>query len=218
VSFRGCGAEVASKIPVLLLAVLLPARAWSQQTTLAPTLTQIVISGEGIARDCFQSQYGTGLGLQLAMPIIARWTSLQVAARGYGIALGFECDTGGFPPPDGTYLENDRVNLLSRPFISTDVRLAARTGEFPMFFAAGMGLAWRESYDLPYLVLAAGINLFEWPDAKLSLGVEYQYLRVTSDQFRRTYQDFQLVTEEFLGRVHEWSHAWALGVQVDIPL
>lgn len=87
-----------------------------------------------------------------------------------------------------------------------------------MFFAAGVGMAWHESHDLPYLVLAAGINLVEWPDAKLSLGVEYQYLRVTSDQFRRTYQNFGLVAEEPLGRVHQWSHAWALGLQVDIPL
>ncbi len=87
-----------------------------------------------------------------------------------------------------------------------------------MFFAVGLGMTWRESHDLPYLVLAAGLNLFEWSDAKLSLAGEYQYLRVTSDRFRRTYQDFQLVTEEPLGRVHEWSHAWTLGVQVDVPL
>jgi hypothetical protein len=210
---------LARSIPVLLLVVLLPVHAWSQQTTLAPTLTQIVSGGEGIARDCAQPLYGTGLGLQLATPVIPRWASLQVAARAYGIDLAFnKCAHNFVPPPDGTYLENDRINLLSRPFITTDVRFAARTGEFPMFFAGGMGMAWHEGHDLPYLVLAAGIHLFEWPDAKLSLGAEYQYLRVTSDQFRRTYQDFALVTEESLGRVHEWSHAWALGVQVDIAL
>jgi hypothetical protein len=157
------------------------------------------------------------MGLQLTMPAITRWMSLQVAGRGYGIPLGYEC-VNGFPPPDGTQIENDQVNLLSRPFVTTDVRVATRAGEFPMSFAAGGGMAWHEGYDLPYLVLAGGIALFDWSDADLSLGFEYQYLRVTSDQFRRTYQDFQLVAEEFLGQVHEWSHAWALGVQVEIPL
>lgn len=106
----------------------LPAHAWSQQTTLAPTLTQIVSSGAGIARDCDQSEYSTGLGLELELPVMTRWTSLQVAGRAYGIDLASECDSG-FPPPDGTYIENDRVDLLSRPFVATDVRLAARTGE-----------------------------------------------------------------------------------------
>ena len=93
--------ELARSIPVLLLVVLLPAQAWSQQTTLAPTLTQIVSSGEGIARDCDQSEYSTGLGLELELPVMTRWTSLQVAGRGYGIDLASECDSG-FPPPDGT--------------------------------------------------------------------------------------------------------------------
>jgi hypothetical protein len=41
---------------------------------------------------------------------------------------------------------------------------------------------------------------------------------VSSDQVRRTYQDFELVAEEPLGRVHEWSHAFILGIALDVPL
>jgi hypothetical protein len=75
-----------------------------------------------------------------------------------------------------------------------------------------------EGHDLPYLMLAAGIFILDRPDVRLGLATEYQWLRVTSDQFRRTYQDFDLVAEEPLGRVHQWSHAFILGITLDIPL
>jgi hypothetical protein len=96
--------------------------------------------------------------------------------------------------------------------------LAARLDEAPVTFAVGGGNAWHEGHDLPYLVLAAGISILDRPDVRLGLESEYQWLRVTSDQFRRTYQDFELVAEEPLGRVHEWSHAFIIGITLGIPL
>jgi hypothetical protein len=202
---------------VLLLAALLPAWGWGQQATLGPTLTQILSSGEGVARNCLQPEYGTGLGARLSLPVLTSWTAVQLAGRGYWLNRGSEC-VDGFPPPDGTYIQEDRINLLSRSFITTDIRLAGRLAEVPVTFAVGGGNAWHEGYDLPYLVLAAGISILDRPDVRLGLESEYQWLRVTSDQFRRTYQDFELVVEEPLGRVHEWSHAFIIGITLGIPL
>jgi hypothetical protein len=201
----------------LLLSTLLPALAWGQQLTLGPTLTQILSSGKGVARDCLQSEYSTGLGARFSVPVLTRWTTLQVVGRGYWFERGSEC-VDGFPPTDGTYLVEDRVNLQSRSFITTDVRLATRLGETPVNLAVGGGNAWHEGHDLPYLMLGAGILIFARPDVRVSLESEYQWLRVTSDQYRRTYQDFELVAEEPLGPVHEWSHAFIIGILLDIPL
>jgi hypothetical protein len=202
---------------ILLPAALLPALAWGQQATLGPTLTQITSIGDGVARVCGQPEYGTGLGARLSVPVLTKWTTLQVAGRGYWLNRGSDC-VDGLPPPDGTYLVEDRVNLLSSSFLTTDVRLATQLGKAPVNVAAGVGNAWHQSHNLPYLVLAAGISLLERPNARLGLEGEYQWLRVSSDLFRRTYQDFDLVAEEPLGRVHEWSHAFILGITLGIPL
>jgi hypothetical protein len=202
---------------ILLPAALVPALAWSQQATLGPTLTQILSSGKGVARNCIQPEYGTGLGARFSVPVLGGRTSLQLAGRGYWLDRGSEC-VDGFPPPDGTYIQEDRINLLSRSFITTDVRLVSRLGEAPLNLGVGGGNAWHEGHDLPYLVLAAGISVLDRPDVRLGLEGEYQWLRVTSDQFRRTYQNFELVAEEPLGRVHEWSHAFITGITLDIHL
>jgi hypothetical protein len=203
---------------ILLPVALLPALGWGQQATFGFTLTQVLSSGAGVARDCIQREYGTGLGARLSVPVLTRRTTLQVAGRGYFVDLGAQC-VDGFPPPDGTYVEEDRVNLLSQSFITTDVRLATRLGdEVPVNLALGGGTAWHEGHDLPYLVFAAGLSILDRPDVHLGLEGEYQYLRVSSDQVRRTYQDFELVAEEPLGRVHEWSHAFILGIALDVPL
>jgi hypothetical protein len=202
----------------LLAAALLPGLAYAQRPTLGATLTQIVSSGPGVARSCLQPEYGTGLGARLSVPVLARWITVQVGARGHWLDRGSEC-VDGFPPPAGTYIEDDRVNLLSRSFITTDVRLAARLDEDSVVqLAVGGGNAWHEGHDLPYLVFAGELNVLNRPTVRLGLAAEYQYLRVTSDRFRRTYTDFELVSEEFLGRVHEWSHGFGIGVTLDFPL
>ena len=202
---------------ILLLTALLPAVGWGQRPTLGFTLTQIVSSGEGVARDCVQPEYGTGLGARLSLPVLTGWTNLEIGGRAHGINRGYQC-VDGFPPPDGTHIEEDRVNLLSRSFVTTDVRLATRPGETPVNIAVGGGNAWHEGHNVPYLLLAAGIFMLDRPDVRLGLATEYLWLRVTSDQFRRTYQDFALVSEEPLGRVHQWSHGFILGLTLDIPL
>jgi hypothetical protein len=202
---------------ILLPAALVPALAWGQRTTVGPTLTRIISSGEGVGRSCLESAYSTGLGVRLVTPVLTKRTTLQVAARGYWLAQGSTC-VDGFPPPDGTYVEEDRVNLLSRSFVTTDVRLARWLGETPMSIAVGGGNAWHEGYNLPYLVFAAALSLLDRPNVQLGLEGEYQWLRVSGDQYRRTYENFQLISEEPLGRVRRWSHAVIFGVHLGIPL
>jgi hypothetical protein len=142
---------------------------------------------------------------------------LQAAGRGYWLERGSTC-VDGFPPPAGTYIQEDRVNLMTRSFVTTDVRLSARLGKAPVQLAVGGGNAWHEGHDLPYLLFAGEVIVVDRPSVRLGLGAEYQQLRVTSDQYRRTYDDFGPVSEEFLGQVHQWSHAFLLGVTLDIPL
>lgn len=202
---------------ILLPTALLPALAWGQQRAVGFTLTQILSSGPGVARNCVQPEYGTGLGARLSVPVLTRRTALQVAGRAYWVNRGSQC-VDGFPPPDGTYVQDDRINLLSRSFITTDVRLATQLAEEVVNLAVGAGNAWHEGHDLPYLVFAAGLTIVDRPTFRLGLEGEYQLLRVTSDRFRRTYQDFQLVTEESLGRVHEWSDALIFGIALSVPL
>jgi hypothetical protein len=202
---------------ILLPVGFLPALGWGQQASLGPTLTQIISSGDGVARACGQPEYSTGLGVRLVMPVITKWTTLQLAGRGYFINRGSEC-VDGLPPPDGTYVQDDRVNLLSRSFFTTDMRLATRLGEAPVSLAVGGGNAWHEGHNLPYLVFAAGFSILDRPNVHLGVEGEYHWLRVSSDRFRRTYQDFELVAEEPLGRVHAWSHALIIGINLEIPL
>jgi hypothetical protein len=192
--------------PLLLSAALLPDIVWGQQRAVGPTLTKIVSSGEGVARTCLQSGYSYGLGARLAMPVLTKRITLQVAGRGYWLARGSTC-VDGFPPPDGTFVEEDRVNLQSRPFVTTDVRLGVRLGETPLSVAVGGGNAWHEGYDLPYLVFAAALPVLDRQNIQLDLQGEYQWLRVSGDRFRRTYQDFELIAEEPLGLARTWSHA-----------
>jgi hypothetical protein len=205
-------------IALALVAALVPGLAWGQKPTLGPTITGIVGSGEGVARTCLEANYPIGTGLALAIPAFSRRTALQVAWRNYWLAQRSDC-VDGFPPPDGTYVQEDRVNLLSHSFVTTDVRLAVRPGEqIPMSLALGGGAAWHEGYDLPYVALGADFTAVDQPYLRLQLGVEYQWLRVTGDRFRRTFQNSQLVLEESLGRVHRWSHAVVFGVYLGFVL
>jgi hypothetical protein len=202
---------------ILLPAFLLPALAEGQQITPGLSLTQILQSGRGIARTCGQSEYGTGLGARLSLPVLSRWTKLQVAGRGFWLNRGADCAFAAIPRADGTYVDDDRINLLSRSFNTTDVRLAAQIPRTPVNLALGGGNVWRKGPNLPYLVLAAGLYLYDRDGLQLGLGGEYEHLRTTSDQVRRTYLNGELIAEEPLGRVHDWSHAFAVNIHLDIP-
>jgi hypothetical protein len=201
---------------LLFLATLVPSPTTGQQRSIGPTLSRIISSGERVARDCLQRGYSTGLGIRIATPILTMRTTLEVAGRGYWLAQWPTC-VDGFPPPDGVYVEEDGVNLLSRPFVTTDVRLGIQLGKAPAVML-GAGNAWHQGHDLPYLLLAAALPLFHGRRFQLRLEGEYQWLRASVDRFRRTYQNFQVVAEEPMGRVRSWSHAATIGLHLGIPL
>jgi hypothetical protein len=206
-------------IALSLLAALVPAAVWAQKLTLGPTVTGVVASGEGVGRTCTQSNYPFGMGLALTVPVFSRLTTVQFSGRGYWLSQGSDCVTLAIPVSDGTYLEEDRINLLSRSFVTTDVRLAVRLGEqIPMSLALGGGGAWHEGHDLPYVVLGTAFTAVDQPYFRVQLGAEYQWLRVTSDQFLRTVANGELVSEEALGQVHHWSHAVVIGVSLGFLL
>ena len=202
---------------VLLPTALMPALLWGQQRAIGPTLTRILSSGEGVERSCLQSGYSYGVGVRFVTPVLTRLTTLQVTGRGYWLEQGSTC-VDGFPPPDGIYIQDDRINLQSRSFVTTDVRMGVRLGETPVGLAVGGGNAWHEGYDLPYFVLAADVQVLDRPGVRLGVGGEFQRLRVSADRFRRTYQDFQLIAEEPLGRVRTWSNAAIIGAYLAFPL
>ena len=198
-------------ISLSLAAALVPAVVSAQRPTLGPGLTWIVDAGEGVGRTCLQQGYNKGMGLTLLVPVFSRFTSVQVSGRGYWLSQSSSC-ADGFPAPDGTYLQEDRVNLLSQNFVSTDLRVAVQLGDqIPVSLALGGGGAWHQGHDLPYIVAGTTVTVADNQYLRVELGAEYQWLRVTSDQFLRTFQNFELTQEEFLGQVHRWSHAVIFG-------
>ena len=74
------------------------------------------------------------------------------------------------------------MELVSRSFVTTDLRLAGQLGESPISVALGLGNAWHRGYHLPDGALGAGIALVSRPSYHISLGGELQLLRVTSDR------------------------------------
>lgn len=187
-----------------------------QQWSLGPSVTLVSGSGDGIERSCLQQGYSSGVGLRLITPLLKR-TTLQVVGRGYWFRRNSTC-VDGFPPPDGTYVQDDRVNLMSRAFVTTDARVAIGVAQDRMTVAAGAGNAWHEGYDLPYVVLAVAWRLVDQPGVRFGFGGEYQRFRASADRVRRTYQNSQVVSEEPLGRVSNWGHAFVFSVHLDIPM
>jgi hypothetical protein len=202
---------------LILIILVCPAVARAQRPMVSATLTGVASSGDWVARSCLESNYPLGLGAQLSTPALTRSISVEINARAYGIDFGSEC-VDGFPPPDGTYIQDDRVDLLSRSFVTTDIRIAARPRAGPVTIALGGGNAWHEGHNLPYAVLETGLALWSRSTYEIRLMGELHLLRATADRFRRTYQDFELVSSESLGLVHRWSHALVFGVSAGAPL
>jgi hypothetical protein len=98
-----------------VLATLVHSVALAQRPILSGTVTAMVDAGAGVDRSsCVQSANWLGFGLELAVPIVSDRAALQLAGRGYGISVGSTCATLAIPRPDGSYLDDDRVELLSR--------------------------------------------------------------------------------------------------------
>lgn len=204
--------------PSLAAAIFLtPALANAQLPSLGFTIQHVFDAGPGVERSCLERGHSTGLGGRLSVGVLARF-ALDFTARAYVLESAAMC-IDGFPPPDGTYTQDDRIALLAASFLTTDFRIRASlgpTGRAPGL-ALGVGNAWHASHDLPYVLLGVSVPITTGHHVRVVLETEYLILRVTSDRYRRTWQNFQLVSEESLGQYHQWSRALAFGAGVEIP-
>lgn len=203
----------------LLVLGVVASRADGQAIAIAGAVNQVLFPGEGIGRSCLERGYTTGLGVRVGRPVISRVTGVELTGRGYVLARRSTC-VDGFPPPDGVYIEDDRKNLLAASFASTDVRFRARSSSSRQApgLAVGLGYTWRARHNLPYALLDLQLPLAPLKAGRLSLEGELFYARVASDRFRRTYQNFQVIAEESLGRHYQWSGAVSVALVAQVEL
>lgn len=197
--------------PLLLLAL--------QQWTLGTTVTSVVEAGAGVAHEC--SGYPTALGARVTAPVSSKkHLRLEVNGRAYGLGSRSSCVIVG-PEPfrEGVLIEEERVNLLADPHLTTDLRLVRSLSQDAAAIAVGLGNAWRAGHDLPYVVVAGSAQFVTATSLRVGFGLEYQLFRVTSDRFSRLYSSRgQLIWQQAFGQVHMRSHAVVLGFHVELPL
>lgn len=203
----------------VLLMLVLPAVAWTQRSTLGPSLTLMVGGGDGVVPRGCQDYHIGAFGLQFSRPIAGRLVTLQLAGRGFVLSLPTSCHPSPSPPPpDGTYIVDERVSLLAVPFVATDARLGISAPNGMAMLTLGGGTAWREGHNVPYLVTGIGIPAVDGVTHRFGFQLEYHWVRLTSDRFRRTFLNGQMTAEQPLGNVHRWSHAVTLGMRVGVPV
>jgi len=202
-----------------LLVLVMPTVAWAQRSTLGPSLTLMVGGGDGVvARGCQDHHIGA-LGLQFSRPIAGRLITLQLAGRGFWLSLPASCVEAPLPPPpDGTYIVDERVSLQALPFVATDARIGINAPNNAAMLTLGGGTAWREGHNAPYFVTGIGIPFVDGVTRRFALEVEYHWFRLTSDRFQRTFLNGQMTAELPLGNVHRWSHAVTIGMRFGVPI
>lgn len=173
--------------------------------------------GRGIEGTCLEGSTNTGLAVRAGYDIVDRIVAVQGTARFHLWTAMRRC-MDGFPPAEGTFIDLDRQNLLTRAFTATDVQVRLT---FPVRYlapavAAGIGQAWRSGNDLPYFVLTA-ILIVPTPAVRFLLAAEWYRVRVGFERVQRTWQDFTLIEVVPLGTVHEWNSSAAVGFGVEFP-
>lgn len=205
----------------LFLLMLIPTSLASAQSTLGPSLNLMVNGGPGVGGGCTQQIHVAAIGMHLTKPIVRRVVSLQFVGRGYWLPLSSSCIEVGVlrpPQPDGSFIVEQRVDLQSRSFTTTDIRLGINLPDYIATLSAGGGTTWRAGYNAPYFVAAIGLPLIDGVGNRFGFLAEYQWLRLTSDRARLTWLNQQLVVDEPLGKAHHWSHAVTIGVRVGMRL
>jgi hypothetical protein len=200
-----------------LFLLFVPSGGSAQQTALGPSFSLMVGAGEGVSGGgCGGAHYIGSTGLDGSRRL-GKVVSLQVAVRAFWLALGPECNEAPTaplpPPPDGTYIEGDGVQLQSSQFFTTDARLGIRAPHNLAMLTIGGGTVLRRGYEAPYFVGALSFPFADGSSRRFSWLVEYYLLRLTNDRFQRTYQNGFRVAEQPLGPIQRWSNAMTLGVR-----
>jgi hypothetical protein len=214
---RACPVRTLSFSSLATAILLSPAVATAQRPALGFTIQHVFDAGPGVERSCLESGHSTGVGGRLSVGVLARFVSVAFTTRAYVLESAATC-VDGFPPPDGTYVEDDRIALLAAPFLTTDFRLRVRSGskEGAPGLALGVGNAWHSSHDLPYVLVGASVPIATSHQVRAVIEAEYLMLRVTSDRYRTTWQNAQVVAIESLGQIHHWSRALTLGAGIEV--
>jgi hypothetical protein len=202
-----------------ILAAFTFSQARAQSPSVAFGLNHVVSSGEGISRSCLEPGYSTGLDARYVQPALTKLTSIELTARAYVFAASSTC-VDGFPPPDGTYVQADRLSLLAGSFVATDLRFRLRLSHSPRAsaLAFGIGNTWRSSDNLPYVVAEAQVPFVARRRIRVSAEGELLVVQVAAHRYRRTYQNLQLVASESLGPSYDWRGAFSLGLVMEVPL
>jgi hypothetical protein len=205
------------RVALVVLAILVPLpSAVAAQLDHGGVDFNLVVGGDEFVRGC-SAPFSLGFGVHGGWRT-GRFVSAAAAARIHAPPAGVGCDTS-FQPPDGIYIEDDRTDLLSETFFTTDIRIGARLGTRPgaLELSIGAGMAWQPGRDLPLAIVAMNVPMVILPDARVDLTVDYTLLLVSSDRYRRTYQTGLIVDDESLGSVRNAGEMLTLGVRLQFP-
>jgi hypothetical protein len=190
---------------------------FAQDKTVSVGVARILSAGEGVASSCFEGgSRGTITG-RVAAPLLSSRISVALTGRTPALSSPARCVSAPLNP-NGTFVFEERVNLLAAHFLATDVRVGVSVGP-PVAIARislGGGTTWRTGDDFPYVLGATQLTFRPTPRLEISLEGEYDRFRVVSNPVRFTYRDGLRVSEEHLGRSHVWSRATFIGLFVGV--
>jgi hypothetical protein len=198
--------------PFVISFLVLPTTSWAQQATLGPSFSVMLRSRDDLGGGCGSTYFGA-FGLQGVKPVRGR-VVLQVALRAFWMGSHADCAAAPQPPPpDGTYLVEDRDPLQGDSFEMADARVGIGLPRHLATLSLGGGTAMREGRNVPYLVAALGLPSVDGTAHRFGWQLEYQWLRLTNERFLRTWQNGFMVSQQPAGTIRHWSNAITLGVR-----
>ena len=218
-TMRITGLVIAPVLGALGLATAAAAPAGAQGPSLGFGLNRVFASADGIASSCLEPGFRNGVDGRYLRPVLTTLTSIEFTAQAFIFREASTC-VDGFPPPDGTYLQSDRVNLLAESFVSTDLRLRLRLSQRALApsLAIGGGNTWRDGDNLPYVVTDARIPFIARSRIRVNAEGQLLWVQVVAHRYERTYQNFQLVASQSLGPAYDWRRAFSLGIVMEVAI
>lgn len=208
----------------LILLAGVTARAHAQGKWRAASGATYVLPVEaGNKGDCGDA-YRVGVLQRVGRQVAGAHLAVEANLRAHLIATANDSCVYGpvqFPPPDGTYIVEDRAApYLTTRFLAGDLRLRATlpTPSTTPMFSLGYGRHWQHrgfytgSGTRPYLVAGVGMLVGTGPRWRLAIEGEYQALRESFDRRRVTWLGGQMTGNEELGTDREWQRAVGITV------
>lgn len=205
-------------------------RAHAQDEWRAATGVTVVLPIAAGRDDFCQPAYRIGVGQRVGRQIAGARLAVEANIRAHVVATSdAQCVYAPvqFPPPDGTYLVEDRpAPYLTTRFVAGDLRLRATlpNPSATPTFSLGYGRHWQHrgfypgSGTRPYLVAGVGMLVGTGPRWRVAIEGEYQALRERFDRRRVTWLGGQMTGNEDLGMVREWLQAVGITVSAVVTL